>query len=281
MDSVLDNIETHYAQQTIEADILSALIESGIRLDQLRPEDLTAIDEFHIGGRKATLALARKIALKRGMQVLDIGSGLGGASRYLALEFGCRVTGLDLSKKYCDIAGMLTRQFGLDSQVCYRHGNAVEMPFDKATFDVLWTQHITMNISDKVALYKEMWRVLKPGGFLASYEILAGVGGSVHFPVPWARTPATSFLQTPEHLQGLLDEIGFEILSWQDKTEWGHLWFQNMSKKVQKQSSKPLGLHLLLGSEFKMMAQNQIRNLEEGRITVIELIVRRPPVNGY
>jgi len=281
MDSVLDNTEAHYAQQTIEADILSALIESGIRLDQLRPEDFTAIDEFHIGGRKATLALAQKIALKRGMQVLDIGSGLGGASRYLALEFGCRVTGLDLSKKYCDIAGMLTRQFGLDSQVCYRHGNAVEMPFDKATFDVLWTQHITMNIPDKAALYMEMWRVLKPGGFLASYEILAGVGGSVHFPVPWARTPATSFLQTPEHLQCLLDEIGFEIRSWQDKTEWGRLWFQNMSKKVQKQSSKPLGLHLLLGSEFKMMAQNQIRNLEEGRITVIELIVRRPPVNGH
>lgn len=281
MDSVLDNIEAHYAQQAIEADILSALIESGIRLDQLRPEDLTAIDEFHIGGRKATLALARKIALKRGMQVLDVGSGLGGASRCLALEFGCRVTGLDLSKKYCDIAGMLTRQFGLDSQVCYRHGNAVEMPFDEATFDVLWTQHVTMNISDKVALYKEMWRVLKPGGILASYEILAGAGGSVHFPVPWARTPATSFLQTPEHLQGLLDEIDFEILSWQDKTEWGRLWFQNMSKKVQKQPSKPLGLHLLLGSEFKMMAQNQIRNLEEGRITVIELIVRRPPVNGH
>ena len=281
MDLDQNVIEEHYANQAIDANALNKLIELDFGFDLIKPKDLAAIDEFHIGGRKATLALARKISLKRGMQVLDIGSGLGGASRYLALEFGCRVTGLDLSKKYCDIAGMLTRQFGLDSQVCYRHGNAVEMPFDKATFDVLWTQHITMNISDKVALYKEMWRVLKPGGFWASYEILAGVGGSVHFPVPWARTPATSFLQTPEHLQGLLDEIGLEILSWQDKTEWGRLWFQNMNKKVQEQSSKPLGLHLLLGSEFKMMAQNQIRNLEEGRITIIELIVRRPPVNGH
>lgn len=277
MNSVLNNVKAHYANQAIDVDALKALIEPSMGFSPLRSEYLTAIDEFHVGGYKATRSLARKLTLIGGMQVLDVGSGLGGASRYLAQEFSCQVTGLDLSEKYCEIATELTQQLGLASQVCYQHGNAVDMPFEDARFDLLWVQHVAMNIPDKVALYREISRVLKPGGILASYEILAGTGGPVHFPVPWARNSSSNFLQTPQDFRQLLEKINFEIISWKDKTKLGCLWFQYMNtKRFSKPLSKPLGLHLLLGSEFPLMAQNQVRNLNEGRISLIESIARRP-----
>ncbi len=276
MSSALNNIESHYANQDLEASILAALIEADIDPDQLKPEDLAPIDEFHVRGRKATLELARQVHLDDSMQVLDVGSGLGGASRCLALEFGCQVTGLDLTKEYCQVATMLAKRLGLDSLVCYQHGNALEMPFADDTFDLLWTQHAAMNIADKDSLYREMWRVLKPGGTLALYDILAGSGGSVHFPVPWAREPSISYLQTPRQLRETLKAADFEILSWQDTTETGRAWFRRLGEKMRNQPPSPLGLQLLLGPEFRQMAQNQVKNLEENRITLIEAIVQRP-----
>ena len=275
-DTDFNRVEAHYAKQDLESSILAALVAAGIDLDHLKPEDLAPVDEFHICGRKATLELARAIHLDESMQVLDVGSGLGGASRCLALEYGCHVTGLDLTEEYCRVATALARRLGLESLVSYRHGNALEMPFADASFDVLWTQHATMNIADKGRLYREIWRVLKPGGVLAGYDVLAGTGGAVHFPVPWAREPSISFLLTPQVLRETLEGTGFEMLVWRDTTEAGRVWFRRLGEKIRNEGPSPLGLHLLLGPEFRQMAQNLVRNLEEDRIAIIEAVARRP-----
>lgn len=270
------SVPAHYGRQDLETAILQALLAAGKDLDRLRPEDLAPMDEFHIRGRQATQELARQIRIDETMQVLDVGSGLGGASRYLALEFGCRVTGLDLTEEYCRVATMLARRLGLDTLVSYRHGNALSMPFEDASFDVLWTQHAAMNIPDKAGLYREMWRVLKPGGVLALYDILAGAGGAVHFPVPWAREPSISFLIPPRQLRDTLEGIGFEVLSWRDTTEEGRSWFRQTVGKMRREAPPPVGLHVLLGEDFRLMAQNQVRNLEEDQIALIAAVVRRP-----
>ena len=272
---VNEAIQTHYTRADLGDVILAALEKAGKNISCLTPEDLAPIDQFHIRGRKATLELARAAGLDATMRVLDVGSGVGGTSRCLAKEFGCRVTGIDLTDEYCRAATMLTARTGLADLVDFRQGDATELPFDDQTFDVVWTEHVAMNIPDKTRLYREMHRVLKPGGTLAIYDVLAGPGGPVLFPVPWARTPDTSFLVQPDELRKLLEEAGFTVTDWMDTTETARSWFVALAEKIRTEGLPPLGFHVLLGPDFKEMAQNQGRNLQEGRIVLGQVVARK------
>lgn len=275
-DATDSQVEEHYTQRDLTAAILEALAAAGKDVDNLTLEDLAPVDEFHVRGQEATAELARSARLDETMHVLDVGSGVGGPSRYLAAEFGCRVTGLDLTEEYCRTAQLLADRIGLGDRIVYRQGNALNMPFDDESFEVAWTQHTAMNIKDKLRLYSEMWRVVKPSGLIAIYDILAGAGGPVHFPVPWAREPSISFLAVPDELRGLLKKAGFAIVSWRDTTDLGREWFRAMRRRAQKEGTSTLGFHVLLGPDFQTMAQNMVRNLEENRIRLIEVLARKP-----
>jgi len=272
---VNEAIQTHYTRADLGDVILAALEKAGKNVNRLMPEDLAPIDQFHIRGRTATLELARAAGLDSAKYVLDVGSGVGGTSRCLAKEFGCRVTGIDLTDEYCRAATMLTAKTGLAHLVDCRQGDATKLPFDDQAFDVVWTEHVAMNIPDKTRLYKEMHRVLKPGGTLAIYDVLAGPSGPVLFPVPWARTPDTSFLVQPNELRKLLEGAGFTITDWSDTTEAARAWFVALAEKIRKEGFPPLGFHVLLGGDFQAMAQNQGRNLQEGRIVLAQIVARK------
>lgn len=273
--NVNEEIQTHYTRVDLGDVILAALEKAGKDMYRLTPEDLAPIDQFHIRGRTATLELARAAELDAAKYVLDVGSGVGGTSRCLAKEFGCRVTGIDLTDEYCRAATMLTAKTGLAHLIDYRQGDATRLPFDDHAFDVVWTEHVAMNIPDKTRLYKEMHRVLKPGGTLAIYDVLAGPSGPVLFPVPWARSPDTSFLVQPNELRKLLEGAGFTVTDWSDTTEAAREWFVSLAEKIRKEGFPSLGFHVLLGTEFKVMAQNQGRNLQEGRIVLAQIVARK------
>lgn len=272
---VNEAIQSHYTRSDLGNVILAALEKAGKDVDRLTPADLAPVDEFHIRGRTATLELARAAGLDASHHVLDVGSGVGGTSRCLAREFGCRVTGIDLTEEYCRAAAMLSARAGLAHLVDYRQGDATRLPFDDAAFDVVWTEHVAMNIPDKALLYAEMHRVLKPGGTLAIYDILAGPSGPVLFPVPWARTPETSFLVRPDELRQSLAQAGFTITDWSDTTDVARAWFVALAEKLRNHGLPAIGFHLLLGPDFQTMAQNQRRNLEEGRIVLAQVIARK------
>lgn len=270
-----NNIVQHYARQDLGEVILSALGKAGKDLNNLKPMDLAPLDEFHVRGRKATIELACDAGLEPDMHVLDVGSGVGGPSRYIAKEIGCRVTGLDLTEEYCRAAQMLAMRIGLSDLVTYQQGDACALPFPDAAFDVVWTQHTAINISDKTTLYQETFRVLKPGGVLAIYDILRGTVCPIHFPVPWASQSEDSHLVTAEELRPLLEKSCFTIESWKDTTDVALAWFSNVSKKIQQSGLWPLGIHVLLGAGFKVMAHNQRKNLEEGRIVLSQIVARK------
>lgn len=265
-----NKVQKHYARSGLGNLVLSALEQSGKDLSKLLPSDLAPVDEFHIRGRKATIELAHVAGIRAGMSVLDIGSGIGGASRYIATEFGCHVTGLDLTEDYCQVAEMLTNMVNLSHLVNFRCGDALHMPFPDNCFDVVWTQHTAMNIPDKEKLYREMYRVLKPGGVLAIYDILAGTVGPIHFPVPWSYGPDTSFLVTPDELCCLLKSSDFTIVTWKDTSDVALKWFRNVMGTTIDNVERPLGLNVLMGDDYQLKAHNQLLNLEENRVVVLQ-----------
>lgn len=265
----------HYSRDGLTKVILAALRAAGEDPDALDVEALAPVDQFHTRGRAATLDLARLAGVTPGMRVLDVGGGLGGPARTLASEFGCSVQVLDLAEEYCRAGEMLTVMTTLDDRVSFRHGSALDIPFPGASFDVVWTQHSSMNIADKERLYQESRRVLRPGGRLALHEIMAGQNSPIHLPVPWARDPSISHLQPPGTVRALISTLGFDELAWVDETPQAADWFRQRPPTMPPEGPPPLGLHLLLGPDFGEMFRNQVRNLQEGRISVIQAVFER------
>jgi MPBQ/MSBQ methyltransferase len=265
-------VEAHYARPGLARTILEVAAFPAEIATGIEAQALAAVDEFHVRGRDATVELARASALTALDRVLDVGCGLGGPSRCLAIDFGCQVVGIDLTPDYVNTASLLAARFGLEDRVTYECGDALALPFGSSGFDVVWSQHAAMNIADKAQLYAEMYRVLKPGGRLALYDILAGEGGDVHYPSPWARDPSINFLVRPGELSRLLTAAGFQIASWRDTTELGRAWYRQVVQSIQEHGLPPLGFHLLMGEDFRAMAANQLRNLEENRIALIEVV---------
>ncbi|MEX0921158.1 MAG: methyltransferase domain-containing protein [Rhodovibrionaceae bacterium] len=272
----LADLKAHYTRGGLAEKIFAALRAAGKDPEKLTLDDLAPIDEFHSRGREATLELAGFARLMPETRVLDLGCGLGGPARRLAKIFACRVTGLDLTPEYVEVANLLAECCGLKSRIAFIQGNALDTPFEDASFDVVWSQHAAMNIADKAKLYAEAARLLKPGGRLALYDILAGEGGAPHFPLPWARDPAHSHLIAPEALRETLSAAGFEVQHWRERSADGLAWFTAAEEHFAAKGLPPLGLHLLLGEEdFLAMIENLRRNFAEGRVRLFEAIAAK------
>ena len=241
----------------------------------LSPEDTAAVDQFHVGGVEATEKLAQLLCPSRGSYVLDVGSGLGGPSRYLAAKYGCRVVGIDITEEYCGIASKLAERMGLQDLVEYRVGDAGDLPFSDESFDVVWTQHVSMNIAEKPDLYAGIFRVLKAGGRFAAHDVVQGASGPILFPVPWARTAAISYLQTSEAMRKTIEDAGFSLKVWNDVTESALQFLDGMIARSRNGEMPPLGLDLLLGPEFPEMVRNFRQNLNEGRSGVVQAVFDR------
>lgn len=274
METARPAVESHYAQGGLLEDILRALREMGKDPDHLEPADLAPVDEFHIRGREATIELARRASIQPGERVLDVGCGLGGSVRYLAAEHGCRAVGIDLTRDYVEVAQALADRVGLANSVEFRQASATDLPFPDGSFDVVWTEHVQMNIADKRSFYSGIARVLRPGGRLAFHDVFQGPGGEVHFPVPWALDASINFLGDPEAVRKILEDLGFSILDWEDKSRHSLEWFAAVQEKLQRSGPLPLGLHLLMGSTSKFKIKNVVRNLREARLLVFQAVAR-------
>ncbi len=268
-------VSGHYGRGRIHETILDALRAAGKDLARLEPADLAPVDAFHVRGREATVELADRARLGPGTRVLDAGSGLGGSARFLAAEYGCRVSGIDLTPEFVEVAERLTAMVRLQDRVDFRVGSVLKVPFTAGSFDVVWTEHVQMNIADKRGFYRELARVLAPGGKLLFHDIFQGANAPLHFPVPWAEEPSISFLAAPEDVRGFLSEAGFTAVEWADTTRQSLEWVLAAVERGRQAGPSPLGPHLLMGETAKTKLANAIRNLEEERMVVAQAVAGR------
>jgi sarcosine/dimethylglycine N-methyltransferase len=268
MIDVLEDVRDHYRATGLTGRLKTALLSLGPEDRHLTPQELANLDQFHTRGLAATVELGKLAGLTAGMSVLDVGSGVGGPARFLAATCGCRVTGIDLSEPFVEAARYLTGRTGQGGQVSFETASALELPFESGRFDVALLQHVAMNIADRPRLYREIRRVLKPGGRLATFDVVL-TGGEPHYPVPWARTPATSFLLTEAATRAAIEPAGFRTLAWHDDTEAAKAWIAQLRASGPPPSPN---LGVLMGPDFAELAANLGRNLMEGRIGILTAV---------
>jgi SAM-dependent methyltransferase len=270
---VHDSVAAHYSRPRLLEQIEQALRESGKDPARLRVADLAPVDHFHTRGLQATLELARLAGAHAGDRVLDLGGGIGGPARVLAAQFGCTVTVVDLTPDYCRTGEALTAWTGLADRVRFVVGDATDPPVEPASFDLVWTQHSSMNIADKERLYAAAFRALRVGGRLALHDIMAGPRQPIRFPVPWAATPDLSHLRSAEAMREAILGAGFRMREWREVTPPTLVWVR---ERLAAGGAGPLGVHLHLGERFRPAFENMALNLEEGRLRVVEALFERP-----
>jgi SAM-dependent methyltransferase len=263
-------VVAHWGRERLAEAILDALAARGSDLDALTVDALAPVDQFHGGGKPVTVRLARLAGAGPGTRVLDVGGGFGGPARTLAVEFGCRVTTVDLTESYVRAATMLTARMRLEDRVSHQVGNALALPFPDGAFDMVWTQNSGMNIVDKERLYRGFHRVLRPGGLLALQEPMAGPVEPLVYPVMWAGDASTSFLRPPSEMRALIEKAGFRVRAWDDVT----------AETAGPTTGASIPAHsiqrLVMGEAIDEIIRAGHRNREEGRLVSVQAVCERP-----
>lgn len=274
--STNNKVSDHYAHAGLIAAIEAGIVGLGKTTGSVEIDDLAAVDEFHIGGRQASIGFLDQLELSPRAHVLDVGCGLGGASRFVASRYGCRVSGIDLTGEYIETGSTLCAWVGLSDRVSLHHGSALDMPFDDASFDRAYMMHVGMNIADKAALFAEVARVLKSGASFGVYDVMRIGDGELTFPVPWAASTETSAVATPAGYKEALTAAGFTIEAERDRHAFALEFFEQLrAKAAAADGPPPLGLHILMGDSAPAKVQNMIENVSAGRVGPVEIIVRK------
>jgi SAM-dependent methyltransferase len=271
MTDITTKVRAHYSPTDLTGRIKSALATIKSEDQPWTVDQLASLDQFHIRGILATAELANSARVAPLTRILDLGCGIGGPARYLAATFGCQVTGVDLSPAFVDAANYLTARCGLSDRARFQVGDALHLPFDDAAFDVVFLQHVAMNIENRFALYAEVGRILAPAGRFVTYDVVLR-DGDVLYPTPWARDASTSFLLHEGDTRATLEQAGFKALLWHDDSETALDWF-----KAVQAGPPPNGLNLavVMGPDFPATTASLARNIRENRLGVLSAVLIR------
>jgi ubiquinone/menaquinone biosynthesis C-methylase UbiE len=268
-------VAEHYRSTNLAERLLAMLEPTGQAAERLTIDDLSGVDEFHIGGSEATKGLAAKMALQAGMKVLDIGCGIGGPARYFASTHNCEVAGIDLTPEYIRTAKVLSDRVGMGDQVTFEAASALRLPFEAARFDAAYMIHVGMNIADKQALFLEVRSVLRRGAVFAIYDVMRLESGELSFPQPWTSSAAESFVASPAEYREALTHAGFQLTEENEKRQAAIEFFERMQQQAGKRTPQAMGVRLVMGETAAEKFRNLAQAVRAGVLAPVEIIARR------
>lgn len=263
MAGIESRVAANYGGGGVLDRVLAGLRAAGKDPDALRPEDLKPLESLHIGGWQATEDLLAQLGVTPGAQVVDLGCGLGGTARTLAVQYGAEVEGVDLTPEFVAVAGTLSRMAGVTG-IRFSEGSVLALPFEAARFDFATMLHVGMNIADKAGLFAEAARVLRPGGGFAIYDIMRVGDGDLPYPMPWASVAEISFVETPETYAALAGAAGLRETARRGRSEFGIGFMESLRDRGPVSGGiPPERLANLLGA------------VKAGILAPVELLLRR------
>ena len=272
-----ENLESHYTHGDLLAALEAGISALGKTTNSISVDDLAPADEFHIGGRQASIDFLDQLGLDSGQHVLDVGCGLGGPARFTATRYGCNVTGIDLTEEFVTTGNVLNRWLSLDSRVSLDHGSATDMTYPPDSFDAAYMLHVGMNIADKSTLCESIFAALKPGGQFGIYDIMEVGAGELDFPVPWSSAPATSAVATTTAYRDALQAAGFTVTAERNRAEFAINFFEELKARMAgADGPPPLGLHIVMGANAPVKVQNVMAGIVAGHVAPVEMIATKP-----
>ena len=266
-------VSDHYTHGGLLDAVRAGIHQIGKTADNITVQDLAGVDEFHIGGRPASVDFFRYLGLTSSDHALDVGCGLGGPARTAAVTAGCQVTGVDLTAEFVDTGGALCDWLGLADRVRLRCASALDMPFEDAAFTAAYMMQVGMNIADKTALFKEVYRVLRPGAKFGVYDVMRTGSGDLSFPKPWAIAATTSFVAALDDYERALAAAGLRVVAREDRRDFALAFFAEMQKRARQVGGPPpLGMHVVMGHGAADKIQNMVIDIQNGLIAPVKII---------
>lgn len=265
---VADLVRQHYGGVDLHAGILAGLTAAGVDVDHLTVADLSAVDQLHAGFSEATRYLLGQLGLGPGSRLLDVGCGIGGPARMAATEYGCSVTGVDLSPGFIDTARSLTARVGLAERVDFRVAGGDRLGVDDDAFDAAMIVHVGMNIPDKAAVFTDVRRALRAGGTFAVFEQMRVGDGDLPYPLPWAEDSRSSFVASPDEYARDLESAGFSVIATEDRTA------QTAGPPGPPDGSQRLSPIAVFGPQFGVRIGNNIAATRAGLLAPVLILAR-------
>jgi len=198
----------------------------------------------------------------QGKNVLDIGCGLGRPACILAEKYGAYVVGIDLESHLVERSRQRAKQLGLSGQTKFRVVEPGPLDFADGSFDIIVSSGAFTQIHDKLSMYKECKRVLKPGGVLSCYDWMKSEGDYSQDMLYFFEVEGLTYaMETMERHQQLLLEAGFETVNLTDRSPW-------FRKKVKEELEQLKTVHYT--EIVKLIGQQQAEHfIEDWRVTAL------------